>query len=62
VSSGAMISPWHVAAMRRCDSIKVNDYRLAVAVDFEEAIFWIKWIGTHRDYDEIDVTEVEYDG
>lgn len=48
--------------MRRCDSIKVNDYRLAVAVDFEEAIFWIKWIGTHRDYDEIDVTEVEYDG
>jgi mRNA interferase HigB len=22
-----------------------------VAVDFEKAIVWIKWIGTHRDYD-----------
>ena len=39
-----------------------NDYRLVVAVDFEKGIVWIKWIGTHRDYDRIDVTEVEHDG
>lgn len=37
-----------------------NDYRLVVAVDFEKAILWIKWIGTHKDYDRIDVKEVEH--
>jgi mRNA interferase HigB len=37
-----------------------NAYRLVVAVDFEKAIVWIKWIGSHRDYDQIDVKEVEY--
>lgn len=44
------------------DSAQGNDYRLVVAVDFEKAIVWIKWIGRHRDYDEIDVTKVQYDG
>ena len=29
------------------------------AVDFEESIVWIKWIGTHREYDRIDVRTVE---
>ena len=31
-----------------------------VAVDFEKAIVWIKCLGTHRDYDRIDVREVEH--
>jgi antitoxin component HigA of HigAB toxin-antitoxin module len=31
---------------------------LVVAVDFEKSIVWIKWIGTHKDYDKIDVKEV----
>jgi mRNA-degrading endonuclease HigB of HigAB toxin-antitoxin module len=31
-----------------------------VAVDFEKAIVWIKWIGTHKAYDKIDVTEVRH--
>ena len=43
-------------------NIKGNDYRLVAAVDFEKAIVWIKWIGTHRDYDNIDVSEVEHEG
>ena len=34
---------------------------LVVAVDFEKAIVWIKWIGAHKDYDRIDVKEVEHD-
>jgi len=38
-----------------------NVYRLVVAVDFEKSIVWIKWIGTHKDYDRIDVTEVEHE-
>ena len=41
-------------------TIKGNDYRLVVAVDFEKGIVWIKWIGAHRAYDKIDVTEVQH--
>ena len=41
-------------------NIKGNDYRLVAAIDFEKGIVWIKWIGTHRDYDRIDVTKVTY--
>jgi hypothetical protein len=32
-----------------------------MAVDFEKGIVWIKWIGTHRDYDRIDVKQVKYE-
>lgn len=42
-------------------NIKGNDYRLIVAIDFEKSIIWIKWVGNHRDYDQIDAAEVEYD-
>jgi mRNA interferase HigB len=51
-----------VSAERIVFNIKGNDYRLVVAVDFEKAIVWIKWIGTHKAYDKIDVTEVEHGG
>jgi mRNA interferase HigB len=33
-----------------------------VAVDFEKDIVWIKWIGTHKDYDRIKVKEVQHGG
>jgi mRNA interferase HigB len=49
-----------VSAERIVFNIKGNDYRLVVSVDFEKAIVWIKWIGTHRAYDRIDVTEIEH--
>lgn len=49
-----------VSADRIVFNIKGNDYRLVVAADFEKAIVWIKWIGTHRDYDRIDVKEVRH--
>jgi len=42
-------------------NIKGNNYRLVVAVDFEKGIVWIKWIGTHRDYNKIDVKEIQHD-
>jgi mRNA interferase HigB len=48
-----------VSADRIVFNIKGNDYRLVVSVDFEKGIVWIKWIGTHEDYDHIDVKEVE---
>jgi mRNA interferase HigB len=47
-----------VSAERIVFNIKGNDYRLVVAVDFEKSIVWIKWIGTHKDYDKIDVKGV----
>ncbi|MBX9459027.1 MAG: type II toxin-antitoxin system HigB family toxin [Rhizobium sp.] len=49
-----------VSAERIVFNIKGNDYRLVVAVDYDKAAVWIKWIGTHRDYDRIDVTEIEH--
>ena len=51
-----------VSSERIVFNIKGNDYRLVVAVDFEKGIVWIKWIGTHKDYGKINVTEVEHDG
>jgi mRNA interferase HigB len=50
-----------ISADRIVFNIKGNSYRLVVAVDFEKTIVFIKWIGTHEDYDDIDVGTVEYD-
>ena len=51
-----------ISAERIVFNIKGNAYRLVVAVDFEKGIVWIKWIGTHKAYDRIDVTEVDHAG
>lgn len=50
-----------VTAERIVFNVKGNAYRLVVAVDFEKSIVSIKWLGTHRDYDRIDVTVVKHD-
>ncbi|MBI4082802.1 MAG: type II toxin-antitoxin system HigB family toxin [Candidatus Lambdaproteobacteria bacterium] len=49
-----------VTSARIVFNIKGNAYRLVVSVDFEKGIVWIKWIGTHREYDRIVVREVEH--
>lgn len=41
-------------------NIKGNDYRLVVAIDFEKSIVWIKWLGTHKEYDRINVKDIKY--
>lgn len=41
-------------------NIKGNDYRLIVAMDYEHQIAYIKWLGTHRDYDKVDVRTAEH--
>jgi mRNA interferase HigB len=51
-----------ITAERVVFNVKGNAYRLVVAVDFENSIVWIKWIGTHKDYDSIDVAKVKHDG
>jgi mRNA interferase HigB len=41
-------------------NIKGNAYRLVVAVDYRRQIVFIKWLGTHAQYDKIDVRKVKY--
>jgi len=41
-----------VSADRIVFNIKGKDYRLVVATDFDKGIVWIKWIGTHKDYED----------
>jgi mRNA interferase HigB len=50
-----------VTAERIVFNIKGNSYRLVVSVDFAKGIVWIKWVGSHRDYDRIDVKKVEHE-
>jgi mRNA interferase HigB len=50
-----------VSAGRVVFNIRGNNYRLVVSVDFDKGIVWIKWLGTHVEYDRIDVTKVEYE-
>ena len=41
-------------------NIMGNKYRLVVRMVFEFKVIQIKWFGTHAEYDEIDVTRIQY--
>lgn len=41
-------------------NIKGNDYRLVVAIHYRLQIVFIKWLGSHAEYDKIDVKTVRY--
>ncbi len=41
-------------------NIKGNDYRLVVAIHYRLQIVFIKWLGSHAEYDKIDVKTVNY--
>ncbi len=40
-------------------NIKGNDYRLVVQIQYAAKIAWIKFIGTHKEYDQVDVETVD---
>jgi mRNA interferase HigB len=50
-----------LSADRIVFDIKGGGYRLIAAVDFEKRIVWVKWIGTHEEYDRIDARKVKYE-
>jgi mRNA interferase HigB len=39
-------------------NIKGNDYRLVTAVHYNRGMMFIRFVGTHAEYDRIDATEV----
>ena len=39
-------------------NIKGNKFRLIVRINYEFQIIWIRFIGSHVDYDKIDATKV----
>jgi mRNA interferase HigB len=39
-------------------NIKGNDYRLVVAMDYAYGVVYIRFVGTHRAYDQIDATTI----
>lgn len=39
-------------------NIKGNDYRLVVAMDYEFQVVFIRFIGTHKQYDKIDAKTI----
>ena len=39
-------------------NIKGNDYRLVVKINYAYRVVYIRFVGTHADYDRIDVEEV----
>lgn len=50
-----------IGADRVVFNINGNHHRLVVSVDYKKAIVWIKWIGTHKQYDRIAAAEVEHE-
>jgi mRNA interferase HigB len=50
-----------VSSDRVIFNIKGNEFRLVVSVNYQFGTIFILWLGTHREYDRIDVTNVKYD-
>jgi mRNA interferase HigB len=49
-----------VSADRVVFNIKGNDYRLVAAINYRRQIVFIKWLGSHAEYDGIDARTVKH--
>ena len=47
-----------VANNRVVFNIKGNDYRLVAAINYSFSIAYIRFVGTHKEYNNIDVTKI----
>ncbi|HMT77408.1 MAG: type II toxin-antitoxin system HigB family toxin [Saprospiraceae bacterium] len=43
---------------RVCFNIKGNNYRLIVMINFNYQLMWIRFIGTHTEYDKINANKI----
>ena len=50
-----------VSSERVVCNIEGNEFRLVVAISYQAQVLLILWLGTHSEYDKIDVEKVEYD-
>ena len=39
-------------------NIKGNSYRLIVRINYDYQMIWIRFIGTHAEYDKVDATKI----
>ena len=39
-------------------NIKGNNYRLIVRINYNYGVVWIRFIGTHAEYDKVDATKI----
>jgi mRNA interferase HigB len=39
-------------------NIKGNKYRIVAKVNYDYQIIWIRFVGTHAEYDKIDATKI----
>jgi mRNA interferase HigB len=51
-------SPRFLADNRVVFNIKGNDYRLTAAIRYDLGIVFIRFVGTHPEYDRIDATTI----
>ena len=47
-----------LADNRVCFNIAGNKYRLVVKVNYPYRVLYIRFVGTHAEYDKIDITQV----
>ena len=50
-----------VSSERVVFNIKRNEFRLVVAIDYNNGVVLILWLRTHREYDRIDAKQVKFD-
>ncbi len=56
--SGAFANCRSIGSHRYIFNIKGNRYRLVVKISFELQTVWIRFIGTHSEYDKIDSLKI----
>jgi len=39
-------------------NIKGNNYRLIVRINYKYGVVWIRFVGTHAEYDKVDATKI----
>ena len=50
-----------IANNRVIFNIKGNDYRIICAMDYPRLAMFIKFVGTHKEYDRVNASEIEND-